>query len=133
MEGSGWEKSRVMPGGARTAGAAAARGRIAAGQLLATLSSTCFPFFPGKISAFRSSAEPEISLLLHIKGNPSYNRVSVVEAIKSKQSLMQQRGGHAALQRQQPAVRQGTGFTLLLRLDVKTRQDSLGERRDRPE
>lgn len=64
-----------------------AQGLVAAEQLLA-----CFPFFPGK-SAFSGSAELEISLILHIKGNPSYNRVSIVEGIKSKKSLMQQRMG----------------------------------------
>lgn len=98
------------------------RGRTAASQLPSSL----FPFFPGKISTFNASTELEISLLLHTKGNQSYNGVSVVEGIRSKKSLMQ---GTA----EQPAVfQQGTGFTVLLRLDVKTQQDSLGERRDGP-
>lgn len=97
MEGSGWEKSRAMPGGAQTAQAAAAPGTDCSWAAL-NHAPLLNPFsFPGKMSAFSSSAELEISLILHVKGNPSYNRVSIVEGIKSKKSLTQQhRGAHSA-------------------------------------
>lgn len=52
-----------------------------------------FLFFAGKTSTFSCSGELRISLLLHIKGNPSYSRMSTVEESKSKNNTAQQSRG----------------------------------------
>lgn len=54
-----------------------------------------FPLLAGKMSTFSSTTKLDTSPLPHVKENPSYNRVSVVGGIKSKNIATHQHGGGA--------------------------------------
>lgn len=118
-----------------TSSRAAALGTHRSWGLSATLPfSTCLPFLAGKMSTFSSATELEISPLLHVKGNPSYNRVRVMEGIKSKNSPTHQHGGSRwcckrssqQYDREQDLLRVKAGCQ-------NPARDSLRERRDGPE